>query len=67
MKNILLLLFTTILFSSCGTLFDITKKETEQEKWDRIIIQAWEETISSKNLDYLLEDVSLSVDTVSTK
>ena len=44
MKNILLLLFTTILFSSCGTLFNITKKETEQEKWDRIINQAWEET-----------------------
>jgi hypothetical protein len=53
--------------SSCGTLFDITKKETEQEKWDRIINQAWEETISSKNSDYLFKDVSLSVDTVSTK
>ena len=67
MKNILLLLFTTILFSSCGTLFNFSKKETEQEKWDRIINQAWEETISSKNLDYLFDNVSLTVDTVSTK
>ena len=70
MKKILILLFSVGLLSSCGTLFNVTKTknvETEEERWTRIIDEAWEKTVTSQGKDYLFEDVSLKVDTINNK
>ena len=48
--------------------FNVTKTknvETEDERWTRIIDEAWDETVTSEGKDYLFEDVSLQVDTTS--